>query len=70
MREIKTNEIQKELTNLTQTKTEDMIWCVYDRPIAFKSRENDVNEAYCIQNNVTIIETGNMGGTMPLPLYN
>ena len=64
MREIKTSEIQKELTNLTQTKTEDMIWCVYDRPIAFKSKENDVNEAYCIQNNVTIIETGNMGGTM------
>lgn len=64
MREIKTNEIQSELLNLTRTQTEDVIYCVYDNPVVFRSLSNDVNIDYCMQNNITVIDTGNMGGTI------
>lgn len=64
MREIQTNDIQRELTYLAQTKTEDVIYCIYDKPVVFRSMNNDVNVKYCIDNNITIIDTGNMGGTI------
>lgn len=64
MREIQTNEIQRELVSLTMSKTEDAIYCIYDRPVVFRSTTNDVNDYYCEQNNMLIINTGNMGGTI------
>lgn len=64
MREIQTNEIQTELITLATTQTEDEIYCVYDKPVVFRSMNNDVNVDYCISNNITIIDTGNMGGTI------
>lgn len=64
MRKIIDKNIQEELNSLISTKTEDFIYCIYDNPVVFRSKTNEANVEYCIENNINIIDTGNMGGTI------
>ena len=62
MKKIRTDEIQAELNIMIMEKREDFIYCIYDSPVVFRSLSNDVNVEYC--KGKTIINTGNMGGTI------
>ena len=65
MRKILDIDIQKELTEMIKNKKEELIYCIYDNPVVFKSLANDVNIDYCLKHNITnIIETSNLGGTI------
>lgn len=64
MRKVEINDIEKELINLSTNKNEDCIYCIHENPLVFRSKNNDVNDEYCIKNNIQICNSFNMGGTI------
>jgi hypothetical protein len=62
MRKVLVKDITKELNNLIQTRTEDVIYCIHEQPLVFKSNYGEINKQYCIDNNYIICESQNMGG--------
>ncbi len=64
MRKIKVSDIEKELTGLSVNKKEDCIYCVHEKPLVFKSKNNDINEEYCLLHQINVCNSFNMGGTI------
>lgn len=62
MREVEVKDIEKELTNLISTRTEDCIYCIHQNPLVFKSREGEINYDYCTRKGISICNSFNMGG--------
>ena len=62
MREVLVKNIEKELTNLITTKTEDCIYCIHEKPRIFKSKQGEINYKYCEEHNFDICNSFNMGG--------
>lgn len=64
MRQVKVKDIEKELLNLFNSKKEDIIWCIHEKPLVFKSKLAQLDELWCINNNVEICNSFNFGGTI------
>ena len=62
MRKVLVKDITKELNYLIQNRIEDVIYCIHEQPLVFKSTYGEINKQYCIDNNYTICESQNMGG--------
>lgn len=62
MREVLVKDIEKELTNLIATKTEDCIYCIHEQPLVFKSKQGEINQDYCNEHGINICQSFNMGG--------
>ena len=64
MRKIEVSEIEKELNYLITNEIEDVMYCIHKKPLVFRSASNDVADDYCIQNNIDVCKSFNMGGTI------
>ena len=64
MRKVEVKDIEKELMYLMDNKKEDIIWCVHEQPLAFKSRLAQIDERYCIEHGIAICNSFNFGGTI------
>lgn len=64
MRKVEVKDIEQELLYLFENKKEDIIWCVHERPLAFKSRLAQIDEKYCREQGVGICNSFNFGGTI------
>lgn len=62
MRKVLVEDIEKELTSLIQSGTEDIIYCIHEQPLVFKSKQAEINNEYCVNNNYQICNSFNMGG--------
>lgn len=64
MRKVEVKNIENELLNLFNTRQEEIIWCVHERPLAFKSRLAQIDEDYCKEQDIEICNSFNFGGTI------
>jgi len=64
MRKVEVKDIEMELVDLMTNKKEDIIWCVHEEPLAFKSRLAQIDEEYCKEQGITICNSFNFGGTI------
>ena len=64
MRRVEVKDIEKELLNLFSTKQEDIIWCIHESPLVFKSKLAQLDEVWCKKHNIAICNSFNFGGTI------
>lgn len=62
MRKVLVKDITEELNHLIQNRIEDVIYCIHEQPLVFKSTYGEINKQYCVDNNYIICESQNMGG--------
>lgn len=62
MRKVLVKDIETELTNLIKNEIEDVIYCIHEQPLVFKSKQAEINNEYCSKNNFEICNSFNMGG--------
>lgn len=64
MRRVEVKDIEKELQDLFKTQQDDIIWCIHEKPLVFKSRLAQLDEEWCLKNKVAICNSFNFGGTI------
>lgn len=62
MRKVEVVNIEKELVNLITNMSEEIIYCIHENPLVFKSKEGEINSTYCETCGIRICNSFNMGG--------
>lgn len=64
IRELKIENLQKELNEIIANKEECFAYCIPDGNYVFRDKKNQLNETYCNEHNIAIIDAHSMGGAI------
>lgn len=64
MRELKIENLQEELNTIINDKKECFVYCVPNGNYVFRDRKSELNETYCKEHGITIIDAHSMGGAI------
>lgn len=64
VKELKIETLQEELDAIVRNKEECFVYCIPNGNYVFRDHKNELNEAYCKENNIAIIDAHSMGGAI------